>query len=494
MSNDSVNDEQAPAAEGGQPAKKKNEATYTHGSIGWTMFRTAIEMLPATLAMQGYNMADTFFVGQLHDEKPLAAMGFTFPVVMLINGVFFGLGTGVMTTLAHALGRQDRKLAQKLTSSGEFLVALSALVLGTLGMLFAKPLFGLMGAKGETLQLTCEYMDVWFLGCITAALTFLGNKLLITVGIPRLASIMTIVGMVLNVILDPLMIFGTSFCENWIFGKLGFHLHLDALALPSMGIKGAAVATIISQAVSAVFSCWLLWKNKYLEFKTIPFSELMKYWHQIVRYAIPAMLGMFLFPIANFITTKITSKFGDAAVAGVSAGNKLQGVFFVVPMSLGITLTPMMAQNFGARLYGRVKTCLYMSVRFAQVYLSCAAVVCIIGAPYIVRFFSPVQEVQDVMKLFLRIVSFGFGSIEAMRFSCFCLTACGHPKMDSWVKVARVIGFQIPLALLGWATMNLTVLFIGTALSDILSFALSFMLAYRLVKKFPEDGMEFVEA
>jgi Na+-driven multidrug efflux pump len=111
-----------------------------------------------------------------------------------------------------------------------------------------------------------------------------------------------------------------------------------------------------------------------------------------------------------------------------------------------------------------------------------------------VRFFSPVQEVQDVMKLFLRIVSFGFGSIEAMRFSCFCLTACGHPKLDSWVKVARVVGFQIPLAMLGWWTMRLPVLFVGTALSDILSFALSFMLAYRLVKKFPADGVEFVES
>jgi Na+-driven multidrug efflux pump len=244
MSNENTQDGK-PSEEGVRPAGKKNEATYTHGSIGWTMFRTAIEMLPATLAMQGYNMADTFFVGQLHDEKPLAAMGFTFPVVMLINGVFFGLGTGVMTTLAHALGRQDRKLAQMLTSSGEFLVALSAVLLGVLGTLFAKPLFGLMGAQGETLKLTCEYMDVWFLGCITAALTFLGNKLLITVGIPRLASLMTIVGMVLNVFLDPLMIFGTAFCEQWIFERFGFHLHVDALSLPAMGIKGAAVATII---------------------------------------------------------------------------------------------------------------------------------------------------------------------------------------------------------------------------------------------------------
>ena len=492
MNNDKESEKQNTDADVARPAKK-NEATYTHGSIGWTMFRTAIEMLPATLAIQGYNMADTFFVGQLHDEKPLAAMGFTFPVVMMVNGVFIGLGTGVMTTLAHALGRQNRLEAQRLTSSGELMVAFSAVLLGTLGALFAKPLFGLMGAQGETLQLTCEYMDVWFFGCITAALTFLGNKLLITVGIPRLASIMTIVGMVLNVILDPLMIFGTEFCEKWIFDTCGFHPHLDVLSIPSMGIKGAAVATIISQAVSAVVSCWLLWKNKYLEFKRIPLVELMKFWHQIIQYAIPAMLGMFLFPIGNFITTKITSKFGDAAVAGVSAGSKLQGVFFVVPMSLGITLTPMMAQNFGARLYGRVKTCLYMSVRFAQIYLSCAAVVCIIGAPYIVQLFSPVQEVQNVMKLFLRIVSFGFGSIEAMRFSCFCLTACGHPKLDSWVKVARVLGFQIPLALIGWWTMKLPVLFIGTALSDILSFTLSFALAYRLVKKFPEDGVAFSE-
>ena len=85
MSNENTQDGK-PSEEGVRPAGKKNEATYTHGSIGWTMFRTAIEMLPATLAMQGYNMADTFFVGQLHDEKPLAAMGFTFPVVMLING------------------------------------------------------------------------------------------------------------------------------------------------------------------------------------------------------------------------------------------------------------------------------------------------------------------------------------------------------------------------------------------------------------------------
>ncbi|MBR4370319.1 MAG: hypothetical protein IKS92_04685, partial [Victivallales bacterium] len=67
-------------------------------------------------------------------------------------------------------------------------------------------------------------------------------------------------------------------------------------------------------------------------------------------------------------------------------------------------------------------------------------------------------------------------------------------KLDSWVKVARVVGFQIPLALLGWWTMRLPVLVVGTALSDILSFTLSFMLAYRLVKKFPADGVEFVDA
>ena len=83
---------------------KKNQAIYTRGPIGRTMMKTAFAMVAGTLAMSGYNIADTFFVGQLHSEIPLAAMGFTFPVIMLIGCVFRGLGVGVMTTAAQAVG------------------------------------------------------------------------------------------------------------------------------------------------------------------------------------------------------------------------------------------------------------------------------------------------------------------------------------------------------------------------------------------------------
>lgn len=448
-------------------------AKYTRGSIAGTMFKTALTMLPATLAMSGYNMADTFFVGRLGGEAPLAAMGFTFPVIMLVNSVFFGLGTGIMATLAHALGRQDSRQSSHLASSGVYLIALSSFVLAIVGKLFAHHLYAAMGASGETLHQTCLYMDIWFFGCITAALAMIGNKMLITVGIPHWASIMQVVGMLINVVLDPLMIFGIG-------------------PFPKMGIQGAALATVLSQAVCAIFNCLLLWKHGFLSFERFPLAEMFACWRAIIRYAIPSMLGMFLFPIGQFITTKITAEFGDAAVAGVSAGGKLDAVAFVFPMSLGITLMPMMAQNYGARLYSRVREALRISVKFSFIYLSIVGLLYILFAPLVVGFFTPEPAIQEKMTLYLRIAPLGFGCVEAMRFACFAITACGHPKLDSLIKFIRVLVFQIPLAFLGLWTMSLAVLLFSKVLAEALSFAVAMFFALRVVKSLPEDGEEVV--
>ena len=127
---------------------KKNQAIYTRGPIGRTMMKTAFAMVAGTLAMSGYNIADTFFVGQLHSEIPLAAMGFTFPVIMLIGCVFRGLGVGVMTTTAQALGGGRHGRAARLAPSGLVLVFLFSVVLAVLGMVTINGTFECFGAQG----------------------------------------------------------------------------------------------------------------------------------------------------------------------------------------------------------------------------------------------------------------------------------------------------------------------------------------------------------
>ena len=110
------------------------DAFYTKGSIGRTMFKTALAMLAGTVAMTGYNLVDTYFVGRLPGQIPLAAIGYTFPIVMLMGCVFRGLATGVMTSSATAIGAGDRKQAVRLVTNGLILVGLVSIAIAIIGV------------------------------------------------------------------------------------------------------------------------------------------------------------------------------------------------------------------------------------------------------------------------------------------------------------------------------------------------------------------------
>lgn len=451
------------------------KAEYIHGPVGTTMLKTACAMLAGTLAMSGYNLADTFFVGQLGGEAPLAAMGFTFPVVMFVGCIFHGTGGGIMATMAHALGRNDSKQAALLVSSGLLLVSIMAVLLAAIGILSADWLFAAFGAEGETLVQVRRYMDVWYFGCFTAGLSMEGNKALIAAGKPKSASGMTILGMLVNVALDPLFIFG--------FGPV-----------PGMGIRGAAIATVLSQMVSAGTIIVILRRAELLHFRRIALPRLFEAWRAIIRYAIPGILGMLLFPIGNAVTTRITASFGDAAVAAVSAASRLEMVAFVFPMAVGITLMPMIAQNYGAKLYSRVRQCLRFAIGTAAFFLIIMGAVFIIFAPKIVVFFTPEQSVQEIMVMYLRIIPYGLFMVEIFRFSGFAFTGCGRPNTDAWLKATRVIGLHIPLSLLAMVLGNLPGLFWARLASDILSGIIALILAWRFVHRLPADGQDISPA
>ena len=446
-------------------------AEYTHGRIGVTMLKTATAMLAGTLAMSGYNIADTYFVGRIGGAEPLAAMGFTFPVVMLVGCIFHGIGTGIIATVAHALGRGSHDQARTLTAAGLFLVALCAFGLGCLGVLTANRVFSLMGAHGETLHHVRAYMDVWYYGCVTAGLSMEGNKVLITAGRSKTASSMTIFGMLLNVILDPLLIFGLG-------------------PFPKLGIQGAAVATVISQMASAALILVVITRLGLLRWQLMPYSKLFAAWRNIVRYALPAVLGMLLFPLGTFVVTRITAEFGVQAVAAVSAASRLEMVAFVFPMSLGISLMPMIAQNYGARLYSRVRQCLKFSVGVAFFFLSITAVLFFVLAAPLAAVFTPEVEVQRVMVLWLRIVPACFCFLETQRFAGFTLTGCGHPNADAAIKAVRMLGLMVPLSLLALWAGSLGGLFWARTLTDVLAGALALAMAWKMVGRLPADGQE----
>ena len=445
----------------------RKKSNYLTGSIGKTMFKTALAMLPGTIAVSGYNLADTYFVSQL-GTIPLAAMGFTFPVVMILGCIFHGMGVGVMANVAHAVGGQKVSKAAKLVTSGMLLVVLVAAILGIIGFFTIDWTFRQFGAEGEVCGPIAEYMNIWYLGCLTGAVTMVGNSLLVAVGDSKLAGLFMMTGLITNIILDPLFIF------DWGFG---------------MGIAGAALATILSQLIGCVLITTALGKRHRLwDFRHLNFRVVRPAWKSIVRFAIPSMLGMILMPAGNGVITRIVASFGDAAVAATAAAGRLEIVAFMLPMSLGIGLTPMIAQNYGAKQYSRIIGCRKFAMTFALWYLLLMAVVYFVAAPHLVKFFTHDPVVEKIMISYMRIVPWGLAFIEIHRYSGFFFTGCNYPRGSAWLAALRILVLLIPLSLLALLFGNLNGLFVARLAADVIAGSIAWMLVIRMNGTLPADG------
>jgi len=440
------------------------QPAYTQGNLKKMMFKTALAMLPGTIAMSGYNIVDTYFVGNL-GKIPLAAMGFTFPIIMLIICIFRGLGVGIMAIAAQAIGRGSKNKAALLVSSGFLLVISLSIIMLILGLATNVTVLKMLGAQNETLAQSISYMNIWYLGCLTAALPMTGGDLLITVGDSKRAALFQMIGLLVNAALDPVLINGWS-----IF--------------PSMGIRGAALATVISQVLASVLVITTLSrKHHLLIFEWIAWRKLKTAWSKIIRFAIPSVIGMLLMPIGSIIITWITAKFGDGAVAACAAAGRLEMIAFMIPMSIGMTIIPIVGQNFGAKQYDRIKDCRRYSMRFVGVFLTCSALVYFFASNWIAAQFSPNAEVREIIAMYICIIPWGFGAVEIHRYSGFFFTGCGKPSITAWLNTMRIFGFLVPFSLIALYFNFLTGLFIARLIGDLLSGTIAFYMARRMLKK-----------
>ena len=414
------------------------------------MLKTALSMLPGTLAVSGYNVVDTFFVSRL-GTLPMAAMSFTFPIIMLIGCLFRGIDNGILTPMAQLLGAGKKHQAARLISSGIILMSIVALLVAIAGIFSVKVIFqNLLGANNEVMDDIGKYMNIWYLGSVTAALGMAGNGLLVAAGTPRAAGLMMLGGLFLNMLLDPLFIFGWG-------------------PIPGMGVAGAALATVIAQSIGMAGSlCLLHFKMHLIASFKIPLKLLFSRWLVICRYGIPAACAMLLIPIGSAVVTWAVGKVGgNDAVAAVGAAGRIEVLAFVFPMSLGIALLPMIGQNYGARQWERINQCRRFSMRFAGVMLFVMAVVYFFAAPYCAKILSDNREVQELMIVYLRIIPWGFAGIEVHRFGGFFLTGCAHPVGAAVLNGGRVLFLLIPLTLLGVYANSLYGIFWARLVTDI---------------------------
>lgn len=422
----------------------------TRRPVASTLFRMALPMLGGTFALNAFNLTDTWFVAQL-GTLPLAAMGFSFPVVMFLVSITFGLGTGATAVVSHALGSGDHELAKRITTHALILSVCIVALVSVVGLLTIDPLFRLIGANDTVLPMIHEYMTIWYLGVVFMVVPMIANNIIRATGDTVLPSMIMVLSSALNIILDPIMIFG------W----MGF---------PSMGIRGAALATLISRAVAGGVVLWFLHRRyKLLAFIIPTWASMWHSWKEVLKIGLPSCLSNVLVPISGAVITYIVAQYGEEAVAACGAASRIEMFAFMVPMALGVTLVPFVGQNFGAQRLDRVQEAQRISYAVAFCFGIVVAIIFGLFSRHLAALFSQDPEVVSILTHYLTIIPIGYGMMELHRYSGFFLNGIKKPLHSAGVNITRILVLLIPLTVVGSLLYGLEGLFWGRIICDLIS-------------------------
>jgi putative MATE family efflux protein len=261
--------------------------SLTEGPVARTLVRLTLPMLMAMFAMVGFNIVDTFYVGQLGTEQ-LAAMGFTLAVVMAVQSISMGIGMGTTAVVSRVIGQGDTHGMQRLIMDAILLGILTALTMSILGLSSIKVVFGLMGADGIVLEYVRDYMTIWFLGLPMIIVPQVGNSGIRATGDTKTPAKIMVTVLTVNAILDPLFIFGWG-------------------PVPGFGLQGAAIATVISQAVAFTISFRILRGRGLITFERQTIEGLLASWRRILKISVPAGLTQMITPISTAVITAIVA-------------------------------------------------------------------------------------------------------------------------------------------------------------------------------------------
>jgi len=399
-------------------------------------------MIAGTFAMTAFNLADTWFVSRLGTVH-LAAMGFTFPVVMVMGCIAMALGTGTTAIVSQALGEGDRRRARRVTTDCLILALLMVTALGIAGFTAMGPLFRAMKAPDDVMPLIRSYMTVWFLFAGPSFLAMPANSILRAAGDTRFPSFVMICSAVLNCILDPILIFGWG-------------------PVPALGILGAAIATAISRFMALGLVLYVLHKRYGLVARpTRKLREMFTSWGHTVHIAGPALISYLLHPLSMFLITRVVAGYGKAAVAAFGAGGRIEMFAYLIPMALGISLVPLVGQNYGGGRYDRVAECRRYSERFAMAWGAFIALIFVLAAPSLARLFTKDPETERTLVLYLRIMPFGYGMREVLRYLTLILNGISRPIASLKLNAFFLVILTVPCATLGARIWGVAGVFVG---------------------------------
>ncbi len=367
-----------------------------------------------------YNVVDTYFAGQL-STAALAALSYSFPVFFILIAMGSGFSTGATALIGQALGRDDRREAALVGTQGIILGGLLTGVIMGAGYLAAPSLFGLLGAKGESLELALQYINV-ILGGTAFVLTFyMFNGILNATGDTRPFRDYLMAATVVNVGLDYWFMYG------------GF-------GVPAMGVAGIALATVVAQGGGVFYLGWrarqtgLLFRSEGAQWR--PHGPTLR---AIAGQGIPASLNMMSVALGIFIITRFLSEFGEQTVAAYGAATRIEQIVLLPAVGLNVAALTLSAQNGGAGHYDRVRTAIRTSLGYGAVVMALGTALVFFGAHWLMDVFTDDAEVVAIGAHYLRIAAFIQYAYVILFVNTSALQGLKLPNFALWIGLFRQI-------------------------------------------------------
>ena len=367
-----------------QKINPQKENAITEGVIWKQILLFFFPILLGTFSQQLYNAADALIVGRFVGKEALSAVGGgTGTVINLLVGFFVGLSSGASVIISQFYGADHEEDVKKAVHTAIALSIAGGAVIMALGLLFSGAALRAMNTPEEIMKLSVQYMRIYFLGVIPSLIYNMGSSILRAVGDSKRPLYFLILSCIANILLDIFFV-----------------------VVLKLGVAGVAIATVLSQVISALMTMAALMKSEdsyRLCLKEIRFHGHIL--HNIIRIGLPAGLQSSMYSISNLIVQSSVNSFGTDTVAAWTAYGKVDGIFWMIMGAYGISITTFAGQNFGAGKYDRirksVRVCLGMAA-FTSILLS---VIVLGGGRLFFRLFTDDANVVAIGLGMMRVIS-----------------------------------------------------------------------------------------
>ena len=349
--------------------------------------KLAVPASVGTLFQTLYNIVDTFFAGKISPDA-LSALSKSFPMYFIIVATSIGVTIAGTSLIGNSIGENDKKKILYYFSNIIYFGIFISVLLTLFGLFFSETVFLLMGSSNKVTFLGLEYTNIIFSGTILFILVVAFNSLLHAEGDTKTYRNALILSFFLNIILNPILIFGFLF-------------------IPAFGVKGIGIATIISQILSFLIIFYKVIKNKRIreisrEYLSIKFV----YIKDIFFQSMPISLAICGYSIASAIIFAYVGLSGEAAAAGYGAATRIEQVVLLPVLGINTAIISIIAQNYGAGKYERIKESYYTAIKYALIIMILSGIFIFLTSGIIPTFFSDSLEVNHFGKKYLQISAF----------------------------------------------------------------------------------------